>query len=427
MLTARGITRILGGSVVLDDVSCTVGPRTRLGVVGRNGVGKSTLLRVLAGVEAPDDGAVVRNPPALTVGYLPQEPDAAAGESLRAYLARRTGVAAAEAELDSLTERLADDPKAVDSYTEALERFLALGGDDFEARVGVVCADVGLPFDRLDVEMTALSGGQAARAALAAILLTRVDVLLLDEPTNNLDFAGLDRLEAFLAERPGGLVVVSHDRAFLDHAVDRMLELHEETHRATEFAGGWSDYVAARALAHGQQVVAHGKYRARREALLERARTQRQWSETGVRRAKTSGESDKHLRQRATQRSEKQAAKVRTTERRLERLAVVEKPWEGWQLRMQLASKSRSGDMVVRMTGAVVERGAFRLGPIDVEIGWRNRVALLGPNGSGKSTLLGAMLGRLPLVAGERAMGPGVVVGEMDQTRAAYSTGASVL
>jgi ATPase subunit of ABC transporter with duplicated ATPase domains len=277
--------------------------------------------------------------------------------------------------------------------------------------------------------MTDLSGGQAARAALAAILLSRVDVLLLDEPTNDLDFAGLDRLEQFLAERTGGLVVVSHDRAFLDHAVDRMLELHEESHRATEFAGGWSDYVAARELSRSQQRVAHEKYRTERRQLEDRARRQRQWTETGVRAAKRSlrDEPDKTLRRRRAQRSEKQAAKVRATERRLDRLTVVDKPWEGWQLRMQLNASARSGDVVARLSGAVVERGSFRLGPLDVEIGWQDRVALLGANGTGKSTLIGALLGRVPLVAGDRFVGPGVVVGEMDQTRASYATDASVL
>jgi ATPase subunit of ABC transporter with duplicated ATPase domains len=427
VLTARGITRILGGRVVLDAVSCTVGERTRLGVVGRNGVGKSTLLRALAGIEELDGGTVERNPPSSTVGYLPQEPDAVPGETLRVYLARRTGIADAEHDLDVATEALAEDPDVLDRYTAALDRFLALGGDDFEARVGAVCADVGLPGDRLDVAMTDLSGGQAARAALAAILLSRVDVLLLDEPTNNLDFAGLERLERFLAERPGGLVVVSHDRAFLDHAVDRMLELHEETHRATEFAGGWSAYVAARELALGQQRVAHEKYRAQRAELEDRARRQRQWSEVGVKKVKKGGEPDKNLRQRKMQRSEKQAAKVRITEKRLERLDVFDKPWEGWQLHMQLGAAGRSGDVVARLNGAVVERGAFRLGPLDLEIGWQDRVALLGPNGSGKSTLLGALLGRLPLASGDRFVGPGVIVGEMDQTRAAYGTDATVL
>src|SRR5205823_5564502 len=188
------------------------------------------------------------------------EPDARPGETLRAYLARRTGVAPAEAELDRLTDAMAEDPGLVDAYTEALDRFLALGGDDLEARSGAVLDDVGLPADRLDVEIGALSGGQAARAALAAILLARFDVFLLDEPTNNLDFAGLDRLERFLSSIPGGVVVVSHDRAFLDRTVTRIVEIQEETHKAVEFAGGWSDFVAARELARTQQRAAFERY-----------------------------------------------------------------------------------------------------------------------------------------------------------------------
>ena len=143
------------------------------------------------------------------------------------------------------------------AHTDALERFLALGGDDLDARIGVVCADLGLAADRLDVEVGVLSGGQAARAALAAILLARFDVLLLDEPTNDLDFAGLDRLERFVADAPGAVVVVSHDRAFLDGTVHRMLELQEESRRAVEYAGSWSDYVAGRELARASSTEAY--------------------------------------------------------------------------------------------------------------------------------------------------------------------------
>lgn len=165
MLRARGITKSFGSDVVLQDLDLTVGPRSRLGLVGPNGIGKSTLLRILAGLEAPDAGTVERAPATLEVGWLPQEVEVDAGETLMGYLARRTGVAAAEAELDRRTAALGPDPGSVEPYTDAMERFLALGGDDFAARVGEVCDDVGLPADRLGVGMAELSGGQQAKAA----------------------------------------------------------------------------------------------------------------------------------------------------------------------------------------------------------------------------------------------------------------------
>ncbi|MDQ1437960.1 MAG: hypothetical protein QOK43_1589 [Acidimicrobiaceae bacterium] len=418
VLSASNVSLARGGQVILDAVSLSVGPRSRMGLVGPNGIGKTTLLRVLAGLEKPDEGRVERAPAGLTVGYLPQEPDAREGETLLAYLARRTGVTEASDELDRLTERLAHDPDALDDYSAALEHFLALGGDDLETRAAEVCADVGLSVDRLHVPVGSLSGGQAARAALAAILLARFDVFLLDEPTNNLDFAGLDRLERFLDGLPGGVVVVSHDRAFLDQAVDRIVELQEHSHQAVEYAGGWSDYVAGRDLARSQQYASFGKYQAEKRGLLDRARTQRDWAQQGVTKAKKKPrDNDKAQRGFVTNRTEKQASKLKITERRLERLDAVDKPWEGWQLRLSLAPAARSGDVVARMDGAVVERGSFRLGPIDVEVAWQERLAILGPNGSGKTTLLRAILGDLPLTAGTRWLGPGVVVGEMDQAR----------
>jgi ATPase subunit of ABC transporter with duplicated ATPase domains len=432
VLSAISVSRHHGGAVVLDGVSLSVGPRSRIGVVGPNGIGKSTLLRILAGLEEPDEGRVERSPASLTVGYLPQEPvgeeEERSGETLAGYLGRRTGVAAASGELDRLTAALADDPSMVDDYTLALERFLALGGDDLEARAAVVCGDVGLPADRMHVPLRALSGGQAARAALAAILLSRYDVLLLDEPTNNLDFDGLDRLERFLASAAGAFVVVSHDRALLDRSVTRIVELQEHTHTAVEFAGGWTEYVAARTLARHQQTEAHDRFVAERDRLGERLRTQRSWAEQGARAAKKKPpDRDKALRGFRVDRTEKQASKVRITERAMSRLDVVDKPWEGWALRLSLAPTARSGEVVARLQGAVVERGAFRLGPVDLEVAWQERLAVTGPNGSGKTTLLQALLGTVPLAAGRRYLGPGVVVGEMDQGRGLFAGEATVV
>ena len=196
------ITKSYGAQVVLDRVTLAVGPRARIGLVGPNGVGKSTLLRLLAGVELPDDGAVSRAPESLTVGYLEQERRAEPGESIIATLGRRAGTFGAERELEDAAGALARGEVAEERYSHALERYLALGGADFEARARTVCADLGLDID-LERTRDGLSGGEAARVALASILLSRYDVLLLDEPTNDLDFDGLERLERFLGSYAG--------------------------------------------------------------------------------------------------------------------------------------------------------------------------------------------------------------------------------
>jgi ATPase subunit of ABC transporter with duplicated ATPase domains len=422
-LVATNVTKSFGPRTVLDAVSFTVGPRARIGVVAPNGTGKSTLLRILAGLDAPDAGTVTRTPPTATVGYLPQEPDRRAGETLRAFLARRTGVADADTALEHASAQLAEGGAgAEEAYADALDRYLALGAADFDARVGDVCASVGLSERLLDVPTVALSGGQAARASLAAILLSRFDVFLLDEPTNDLDFAGLDRLERFLDELGGGAVIVSHDRAFLDRTITSVLEIDEHSHRAKEYAGGWSAYLDERAIARRHAEDAYEDYQAKRGELLDRARQQRQWSVVGANKVKRSGETDKFIRHFRTQSSQHVAAKAKITDRAIERLEAdaVEKPWEGWELRMEIATAPRSGAVVARLDGAVVQRGSFTLGPVDLEIGWQDRVAILGPNGSGKSTLLHALLGRLPLAAGERWMGPGVVVGDLAQARSRF-------
>jgi ATPase subunit of ABC transporter with duplicated ATPase domains len=427
VLSAKGISIDRGGQTILDDVSISVGPRSRIGVVGPNGIGKTTLLRVLAGLVEPDRGVVERAPAALTAGYLAQELDAELGEALLDYLARRTGVAAAGAELDRLTAVLGEDPSVLDAYSDALDAFLALGGDDFEARAGAVCVEVALPANRLALPVAALSGGQAARARLAAILLSRFDVLLLDEPTNDLDFDGLGRLEEFLRSTPSAVVTVSHDRAFLDRSVQRVLEIEEHTHRGVEYAGAWSEYVERRALRRSQAAAAYEASTAERVRLTARIRTQRSWSEQGVRAAaKRPKDNDKAQRDFRINRTEKQASKVRTSERALARLGQVDKPWEGWELHLDLAPVARSGDVVARLDQAEVHRGDWRLGPVDLEIGWADRIAIMGPNGGGKSTLLAALLGHVPLDAGQRWVGPAVRFGELDQRRSRMDPDAAL-
>ena len=418
-LVARDLTVSFGDHLVLDRVNLAVPPTARIGVVAPNGTGKSTLLRALAGLQPLDGGTVVLSPPTAAVGYLPQEHDRRRGETVRDFLARRTGVAGASAELDAATAALADgEPNADARYATVLERWIGLGGADLDARIGPLWSDLGLPPGLLDQDMTTLSGGQAARASMAGVLLASFDVFLLDEPTNDLDFDGLDRLERFLDTLAVGAVIVSHDRAFLERTITAVLELDEHDHTGALFEGGWQAYVGERATARRHAEEAFDEYATKRRDLEERARMQRQWAVQGVKTVKKKPrDNDKAQRGFVTNRTEKQAAKVRITEKALDRLRPVEKPWEGWDLRFNVAPGPRSGDVVARLSGAVVERGTFRLGPVDLEINWGDRLAIVGPNGSGKSTLLAAILGRLPLAGGTRWVGPSVVVGEVDQAR----------
>ncbi|HEY3733058.1 MAG TPA: ABC-F family ATP-binding cassette domain-containing protein [Streptosporangiaceae bacterium] len=426
-LVVKGLAAAYGDRSLFSDLDLVVGPGDVTGLVGVNGAGKSTLLAVLAGLRAADAGTVSISPPTASIGYLPQEPDRRPGESVQQFLARRTGVAAAEDAMQAAAQALAaGTPGADDGYAHALERWLALGGADLDQRTDAVLADLGL-----DVEpghaMTALSGGQAARAGLASLLLSRYDVFLLDEPTNDLDLDGLDRLEVFVSGLRAGTVLVSHDREFLTRTVTRIVELDAAQQQVRVYGGGYQAYLDEREVARQHARVQYEEYAGTRAALTERARTQRAWMEKGVKNARRKQpDNDKIGRKFRTEATEKQAAKARQTERLIERLEVVEEPRKEWDLRMEIAVAPRAGAIVASLRGAVVRRGSFTLGPVDLQIDWADRVAIAGANGSGKTTLLGALLGRIPLDEGHATLGASVVVGEVDQARG-LSLGAEPL
>ena len=371
-LAAHDISVHRGGDAVLERVSLAITPGSRIGVVGPNGRGKTTLLRALAGLEELDAGSISRNPPSLRVGYLSQERDVTPGESVLGYFARRT----------------------TDSPTQ-----------EFEARVGSALRRVGLDVS-LEREVGDLSGGERSRAALASILLSRFDVYLLDEPTNDLDFDGLELLERFVASVEGGVVLVSHDREFLDQTVDRILELEAGTERVHDYVGGWTEYEAARERARAEHEKAFAEWSGERARFSKLHADRREQARVAGKQADRRG-------------THALMSKTRAAARRVQLLDRdrIEKPWQPWELQLDLAPRRRSGDFVVALDGAVVERDGFRLGPIDLDIGWGERVSIAGPNGSGKTTLIDALLGRLPLTDGRRRVGTSVVFGEIGQDR----------
>jgi ATPase subunit of ABC transporter with duplicated ATPase domains len=427
-LVARGLAVAHGDQSLFAGLDLVVAPGDVIGLVGANGAGKSTLLRVLAGLTPSDAGTVTLSPQEATIGYLPQEPAPSARETVRQFLARRTGVRAADEAMQAAAHGLAEGAAgADDDYARALDRWLSLGGADLDERADAVTAGLGLRVD-LDHEMTALSGGQTARASLASLLLSRYDVFLLDEPTNDLDLDGLARLESFVGGLRAGTVLVSHDREFLTRTVTQVVELDLAQQQVRSYGGGYAAYLAEREVARRHAREAYDDYADTRSSLEERARSQRAWMEKGVKNARRKApDNDKIGRKFRTEATEKQAAKARQTERLIERLETVDEPRKEWELRMEIAVAPRAGAIVASLRGAVVRRGAFTLGPVNLQIDWAERVAITGANGSGKTTLLGALLGRIPLDEGYASLGASVVVGEVDQARGVFLTDAPLM
>ncbi|HEV7948846.1 MAG TPA: ABC-F family ATP-binding cassette domain-containing protein [Glaciihabitans sp.] len=437
-LVAKGLAGGYAHRTLFTNLDLTVAPGDVVGVVGVNGAGKSTLLNLLAGIVPPQEGTVQLSPADAFIGALPQEHERVPGETVAEYIARRTGCAAATAEMDAAAVALGEtsstprpdglDP--ADVYSLALERWLASGAADLDDRLPAQLADLGMGSDTAvsgSALMTSLSGGQAARVGLAALLLSRFDIVLLDEPTNDLDLDGLERLEKFVRGLRGGVVLVSHDREFLARCVTRVLELDLAQGSNRVFGGGYDSYLEERETQRSHLREQYEEFADKKADLVSRARTQREWSSQGVRNAlKKAPDNDKIRRKASAESSEKQAQKVRQMESRIARLDEVEEPRKEWQLEFTIGSAPRSSTVVATLTNAVFARGDFTLGPISLQVSAGERIGITGPNGAGKSTLLAGLLGRLAPREGTASVGSRVSIGEIDQARAVLSGPATL-
>lgn len=420
-LVAKDLSGGHAHRTLFSNLSFTVAPGDVIGVVGANGAGKSTLLSLLAGAATPQGGTVSTAPQDAFVGWLPQEHERIAGESIAAYIGRRTGCTAATEAMESSAEALGTgDFAADDLYANALDHWLACGAADLDERIPATLAELGLNVSP-EAPMTGLSGGQAARVALAALLLSRFDVVLLDEPTNDLDLAGLARLEEFVKGLRGGVVLVSHDREFLARTITSVVELDLAQNKVAVYDGGYDSFLEERAIARRHAREAYDEFADKKADLVGRARTQREWSSQGVRNAmKKSPDNDKIRRRAATESSEKQAQKVRQMESRIARLDEVEEPRKEWALQFSIGAAPRSSTVVSTLNAAVVRQGGFTLGPVSLQVNAGERIGITGPNGAGKSTLLKLLLGRVSPDDGAASLGANVAIGEVDQARSQF-------
>jgi ATP-binding cassette subfamily F protein 3 len=385
VIQLEGVAKAYGGQHLFRDLTWRIGRGERIGLVGPNGVGKTTLCRILAGEEEPDAGRVTRDR-GTTLGYLPQEVAATPhGTVLGEALAGFTEVWALEREMAEVGAALETRPTETLTarYGELQHRFEALGGYRLETEAKAILGGLGFRATELERSLAEFSGGFRMRAALARLLLSRPSVLLLDEPTNHLDIESLAWLEGYLAAYDGTVVLVSHDRYFLNRLVTSIAELGASG--LTLYPGDYDAYLVEREARRALR-EADARHQARRVQEIERF--------------------VERFRAKATK-----ARQVQSRLKRLERMARIEVDAPDRHIRLALPAPPRTGRRVASLRGihkAYGDHVVYAGVDLDVERG--DRLALVGANGAGKSTLLRILAGVLPFDEGERVLGAHVAV-----------------
>lgn len=388
MLTLSQVSKSFGGRTLFSDVGLQVNRGDRIGLVGPNGAGKTTLFSLILGEDSPDEGTVVMEKK-MTLGFLPQESAPGGDESVLALATAATPeVVQLRAKIRAFEE---GDCQDIEAYHERRERFADLGGEELEPRAKKILAGLAFRDSDFDRPARTLSGGWIMRAHLARLLVTEPDLLMLDEPTNHLDLESLQWFQGYLKQYPGAILMISHDREFLNQLTDSIIEIRQgNLHR---YRGNYDSFLEQRAAREEQQLSAY------------------QSQQKDIKRLQTFADRFGAKASKASQAQSKL--------KQIDRMEKIEAPvQENRKIRFRFPQPIKSGRKVINLEGihhAYGELQVYR--GIDFEAERGQRMVLVGPNGAGKSTLLKILAGVLPVQQGERELGFNVKVGYYSQQR----------
>ncbi|MFH1956405.1 MAG: ribosomal protection-like ABC-F family protein [Patescibacteria group bacterium] len=382
MISFKNINKSFNGQIVLRDINFSISEHESLALVGRNGSGKSTLLKIMAGILGPDEGSVDMLSD-LKVAYFPQEiPQKDQKKTAKELIASAMG-----SEPEKVYGKIAD-----------------------------LLGKLKLSKEKLDCRVETLSGGEKSKVMLALILKSSADIFLLDEPTNNLDLQGLVILENFIMSSSAGFLIVSHDRKFLERIVVGIIEMNEETYNVEIYSPcTYSKYLKERKRKEEQELAAYQDYIDEKRKFETAIRERKQEAQRIQKGPKVKRDHDKYIVSFKKDRSKKIASQASSLEKRLERLESVQKPKFHLPLNLEFRFLERSGDIVFRLESAEAKQDNFHLGPINIEIDYGNRIAILGPNGGGKSTFLQILIGMRQPDSGFIHHGSRVKIGYLPQ------------
>jgi len=416
MLTAQHIYKTYGIQPILEDISFSIGNNERVGLIGPNGCGKTTLIRILAGFEQPDSGTVASTRPNLRIGYLAQGMDFDDEQTLQTTLSLDSiSQADLESEIASLASALSsnpDDSRIQNRYDSAITRLSTL-----DVQLDAILGPLGLADIPLNTPVKHLSGGQKTRLMLARVLLEDPHLLLLDEPTNHLDIEMLEWLEDWLNRFQGATLIVSHDRAFLDNTVTSILELDPSTHRIKSYTGNYADYLEQKLTEREKQAQAYQDQQDEIAQLHAAAAHIR-----GLTKMKKGGKADSgdkfakgFFGNRATKNV---AGRAKHIEARIEKILTeerIEKPKQNWQMKLDFGAPAHQSKDVLVTEKLSVGYDEPLLIDLNLFVRAGQRVALTGPNGTGKTTLIRTIAGKLEPLSGNLKLGATVKLGYMTQ------------
>jgi ATP-binding cassette subfamily F protein 3 len=431
MLSVHNISKSFGITPVLNNISFNLNAGEKIGLVGPNGCGKTTLLRILAGQERADRGTFSISPAGSAPGYLPQALEFPTGETLAGYLKKMQGDSGVLAQrLQELAEQLAADPARAEvqqEYDAVLARIS--GAAESEAAAPALLAAFALDELPGDLPVSALSGGQKTRLGLAGLLLSGSGLLLLDEPTNHLDFAMLEWLEDWVLHSRAAVLLVSHDRVFLDRTVGTILELDGGTHELTAYPGNYSDYLDAKEAERARHWQEYSDQQSEIQRLQAAAHHVR--SIAHFRKGGKADTGDKFAKAFFANRSLATVKRAKNIEKRVEHLLTdekIDKPRDSWQMKMEFDETPSSSRLVLALDDLSIGYGAaVLLAHLDQALTYGEHAVLIGPNGCGKSTLLRTITGVLPALDGRVKLGPSVRTGFMTQEQEELDGSLTVL
>ncbi len=387
------------GVSVLDEISLTIEKGQKFGLVGYNGTGKTTLLRIIAG-EVDSDGGEVAIRKGATISYMPQEVSLSSKETVSEYLRRVSGIEEIE--------------KNMEHSPEALEEYEKRDGYTFDYRANAMLSGFGLS-KKEHSSIDDLSSGQKSKVFLMGILLSDSDILLLDEPTNNLDLPALIWLESFIQEKTSTIIVVSHDRLFLDRIVNHICEIDWETRRAVTTRGKYSDYLERKRKEYSRLKEDYIRQQEEIKRLTEEVRMRKSKSDQGSR--FTGDDKDKFQRGYKRDRAGKSGKAAKAIEKRIEKMDTVNRPVKRDVFRIMIDPSNPEGSKNITLedTSFGYKEGDFRVGPFSLDIPYQSRLVILGLNGSGKSTILKGISGSIRPLEGMVKIGNSLVIGNLMQ------------